>query len=266
MSIKRKILNSVASRKVVYNIQNFFYKNDGYENKELLEQYQKDGIVVLPKFFSQEDCQKIIAILEDSISKEKENKLEKNIKTIKNTQVYNNGKRVIYSFSYPKDFEDIYKIVENPELKSICEYLNRSKLIEMQHWIKRVYAVAENKEKRLMNESWHQDSGGLSMIRFIVYLRDIDEKQGPFQYILGSHTKNIKNPSVYITKNPDKKFIVKGKAGDVVIADVTSGWHRAGIVSQGERDTLQVAYTTKFSDTINKIFNFGSYLNTYGDK
>ncbi len=260
-STKRKLLQSVLSRKIFQSFQSLFFKVT-YKNEPLLNEYKKNGLVVLSNFFSIEECDKILTIVDDTIKICKNGSLySTKIKTIDSDQIYYNSKRLIYSFDFKDTDSYINKIVNNTKIKEICEYLNHSKLKPIQHWTKRVYPRNElQNHKIMMNESWHQDSGGLSMIRFIVYLNDVDEEQGPFEYIKGSHKKEIKDISKYIKNNRDKIMKISGKKGDVIIADVTGGWHKANKVISGQRDTLQVAFMSPLSDKINKLIGFGTYL------
>lgn len=259
---KRKILQSAFSRKVFHKLQSLWYKPGEFRDESLLRVFQRDGIVILPGFFSKESCDKAIGTIEETIVSARQKTLDKKIKTIDNGQVYYQGERLIFSFDFKHVESYINEMVHNPELLAICGYLNQSKLKVIQHWTKRVYARVNNSKTPLMNEQWHQDSGGLSMIRFIVYLDDISEAQGPFEYIKGSQTQEIRNVFGYADAHPEKIIRVQGQKGDVVIADVTGGWHKANAVIEGHRDTLQVACMSPLSDKINRVFGFGSYLKT----
>jgi len=226
-----------------------------------VKKFHRDGIIVLNSFFNTSTCDEVLSIIDETILNEKNNNPSNNIKTINNEQLYHNDKRVIYSFDFSDTDSLVNSLVHNSELKNICETLISANLNFAQHWTKRVFARDSDADadNKLMNERWHQDSVGLNSIGFIVYLDDVDEKQGPFEYVTGSHKQNIDNVYDYVKANSTKAIKYYGKKGDVIIANV-AGWHKANMVTDGQRDTLQVLYISKWADKINKVFKYGTYL------
>jgi len=256
--IRRTILQSRLSRNAFSSVQALFYQPGDESWPELKTNYEKDGLVILPKYFSEDLCNAVLLDIDKAVEKTRCGSLNQSIRTIDNDQVYANGERVIYSFDFGEFNEKVNRIVQNPQLRSICEYINQSKLKVIQHWTKRVIPSSKTIERRLMNESWHRDGGGLSLVRFIVNLNDVRHDQGPFQFARGSHRRSVSRESCY-TGEADI-VSCEGRKGDVIIVNVTGGWHRAGKVTNGQRDTLQVALCSPWADGINRFLKYGSYL------
>ncbi|MDD1428324.1 phytanoyl-CoA dioxygenase family protein [Dolichospermum sp. ST_sed9] len=116
-------------------------------------------------------------------------------------------------------------------------------------------------EKQLETLLWHKDSEDRRMIKVIIYLNDVTEKHGPFEYIpLPTNAlEKVKNYQVdyelwrtnFLGINDEKmkKIIPKsawkscpGKAGTVIFADVRNILHH-GTIRTEERSTLFFTYT-----------------------
>ncbi|MTJ55039.1 phytanoyl-CoA dioxygenase [Anabaena sp. UHCC 0253] len=108
---------------------------------------------------------------------------------------------------------------------------------------------------------WHRDIEDRRVIKVIVYLNDVEEKHGPFEYVPLSYT-SLYNPNYYRIKSKINtsegindetlnQIILKsawkscpGAAGTVIIVDTRRLLHHGTIRTQ-ERSTLFFAYTTK---------------------
>ncbi|MBD2691797.1 phytanoyl-CoA dioxygenase [Anabaena catenula] len=118
-------------------------------------------------------------------------------------------------------------------------------------------------DQQLQTLLWHKDSEDRRMIKVIIYLNDVTEKHGPFEYVpLPSNLLEWLNyyrvdyelwESNYLGINDAKlsKFIPKsawkscpGKAGTVIFVDPRNVLHH-GTVRTEERSTLFFAYTAK---------------------
>ncbi|HLP92382.1 MAG TPA: phytanoyl-CoA dioxygenase family protein [Nostocaceae cyanobacterium] len=107
---------------------------------------------------------------------------------------------------------------------------------------------------------WHKDSEDRRMIKVIIYLNDVEEKNGPFEFIplsctsfpLTNYRLNYQlKKSKYLGINDEQvKAIVPksawksctGKAGTVIIVDTGTALHH-GTIRAEERATLFFAYT-----------------------
>ncbi|MBD2103574.1 2OG-Fe(II) oxygenase [Leptolyngbya sp. FACHB-261] len=106
---------------------------------------------------------------------------------------------------------------------------------------------------------WHQDLEDRRMIRIIVYLNEVDQEGGPFEYIaknsiapvqwLKYHSHRLHKASVdravkSVVPRQDWKACV-GPAGTVVFADTGSIFHRGRLPVASERKALFFTYTSR---------------------
>ncbi|MBD2570827.1 phytanoyl-CoA dioxygenase [Anabaena lutea] len=103
---------------------------------------------------------------------------------------------------------------------------------------------------------WHRDSEDRRIIKIIIYLNDVGEKQGPFEYVPSSFTSGINFYRLYykihnsgISDEMLNKIVPKsawksctGAAGTVILADTQRLLHH-GTVRTQERSTLFFVYT-----------------------
>ncbi len=116
-------------------------------------------------------------------------------------------------------------------------------------------------EQQLETLLWHKDSEDRRMIKVIMYLDDVTEEHGPFEYIPlpANLLERVKNYRVdyelwrsnFLGINDEKimKIIPQsawkscpGKAGTVIFADVRNIFHH-GTVRNQERSTVFFTYT-----------------------
>lgn len=108
---------------------------------------------------------------------------------------------------------------------------------------------------------WHRDSYLYPQVKLIVYLNDVDETNGAFEYIRKSHrlgrklqdvvwgryNKNSKpsrfNDEIINKYYRDESVVLKGKAGTGIFVD-TSGLHRGMPLQQGVRYAFTNYYFT----------------------
>ncbi len=108
---------------------------------------------------------------------------------------------------------------------------------------------------------WHVDGEDTNVFKVLVYLNDVGEKNGPFEYV----PKDCFNPRRrrwsfryhwfwrYFCKDQDiAKLVPKsqweaatGPAGTAVLVDTTSVFHHGAIAQEGERLVLIFAYTSQ---------------------
>ncbi len=112
---------------------------------------------------------------------------------------------------------------------------------------------------RMRSQNWHRDPDDKKMAKMFVYLSDVDEGAGPFNYIKGSHfggrwthifpqnpPKGSYPPAEKIAEviPKDDIFVVTGRAGDVIFAD-TAGLHRGGYAHAKERLMFTAEYSSQ---------------------
>lgn len=113
---------------------------------------------------------------------------------------------------------------------------------------------------------WHRDDPVRSQLKFILYLNDVDQSNGPFKYVTGSHgfcskvftsLAKLKIVSRFegVSSLRTKTYI--GKAGTLIIAD-TSGIHRGALLELGtERKAItSYSYREVIPEHISKLIEF----------
>lgn len=111
----------------------------------------------------------------------------------------------------------------------------------------------------IRSQNWHRDPEDKKMCKMLLYLSDVDEKAGPFQYVKGSHYGGRwggvspqrpplgSYPAEGVVERrvlPADIFTCIGRAGSVIFAD-TAGLHRGGYATGRERLMFTAEYSTK---------------------
>ena len=147
----------------------------------------------------------------------------------------------------------IAEFLNDPFLSEIgCTYINSNN--------KKGFTLGarlEEKENNLgSGGGWHRDTAHQKQIKAILYLSDVSEDNGPFQYITGSHrSKELIKGVIQSKFNPGEtrfsddriKSIIgsdsdairsfTGKAGTLILTD-TRGLHRGKPINSGVRYAL----------------------------
>ncbi len=124
--------------------------------------------------------------------------------------------------------------------------------------------IANNIEEK--SRLWHIDIEDLRVLKVIIYLQDVNEENGPFEYIPLSLSKKIteklKYTHGYIKNQRMERALLDshyqsctGKAGTVVIAATGSVFHRGKIPIASDRFALFFDYTSRLPKL--------SFLNPY---
>jgi hypothetical protein len=104
---------------------------------------------------------------------------------------------------------------------------------------------------------WHLDMEDYKILKVIIYLNDVDETVGPFQYLNAEQTDKICQTLNYqhgYLKTQNIKAIVPedqwqsctGKAGTVIFVDTARLIHRGKVSTSHDRYTLFYDYTSRF--------------------
>lgn len=113
---------------------------------------------------------------------------------------------------------------------------------------------------------WHRDSPFTPQFKFIVYLSNVSERNGPFEYILKTHTsisklkakfnlKKMRFTDDEISKQGKNIKTMVGDEGSILIAD-TKGLHRGKPIETGKR----YACTVYFFENKSSYNNFSKML------
>lgn len=109
---------------------------------------------------------------------------------------------------------------------------------------------------------WHRDTFLQKQLKFIVYLSDVFDENGPFTYVEGSHSVKRKifdfikrprrNMRRYDQYQSNSKIELTGPAGTLIIVD-TSGVHRGKPINYGSRHALTLYLNKRdFSPSLKK--------------
>jgi hypothetical protein len=185
-----------------------------------------------------------------------------------NDQLINHANLVLPILEkYPVDFEQ-YSISIPEDI--ICAHsilytwgLQKQLLNLIENYIERPVAYHGiyfrrdfNNGLEVKSRRWHLDMEDYRMLKVIIYLKDVTETNGPFQYLSCEETQAVKTKLNYVYGylNPQKveRIIPQeqwksclGKAGTVVIVDTARLLHRGKIPTDDDRYALFYDYTSR---------------------
>jgi hypothetical protein len=128
----------------------------------------------------------------------------------------------------------------------------RTKLYYVDNW----YTVPfPDSDERLASQRWHRDPEDEHVVKAFVYLSDVDEGAGPFEYVRGSthggrygdlwpwETGVLYPPPGELegAVAADDRLLLAGPAGTLILAD-TGGFHRGGYSRTGPRISATCTY------------------------
>jgi len=221
-----------------------------------LNELKREGIVVIDNFFTKKICDKIITQIEDFSIKEK---------VIKQKDEGLGGDFRVFGFE--KFSGEVLGFSNNNLLKKmVSDYSNLNLETKSTLAGKVIY---ENHKQTNSGGDWHRDSD-MKELKAMLYLSDVNSKNGPFCFIRGSKDFDFKrrnnkysllrkiiyvlkglpsNPPRYkndlIMNNPEavKKIIkVTGNAGTLVVFD-GSYVHRGDVIKSGVRYSITNYYS-----------------------
>jgi hypothetical protein len=223
------------------------------DHKKILTSIQQNGCYVIEDFLESEVCSKLLLeadkFLKDNpalISSESNDSDSRVYQIDKYSSKFNIEKVDLLADSLFKMFSFIFK-------KSYFMLLGK---------------IISNGNNLGSGGGWHRDSPFTHQFKTILYLTDVDESTGPFQYIKGSHSfSSIKKSCKFLGKNINERrfsneevellkknnvvgevITVTGKAGTLLIAD-TRGLHRGKPLEKGHRYALTRYHFSKKIDS-----------------
>lgn len=218
----------------------------GIIEKKILDILYAKGICVLKNYFSENDIQKFNQEFERIFHERK-----KDIQIL-NKEDCSNDERVFYAEKYSKFIRD--KFSNNKLFDTICKKYTKAPFNK-----KTLINKLRYEEGKVKNSGagWHRDNHHCQF-KTIIYLTDVTEENGNFQWITNSNLKNIGKPPPR-TKNYDTRFFdstveeliknedkcnlvnIIGEKGTIIIADTTY-IHRGNIIKRGERRAITQYY------------------------
>jgi hypothetical protein len=127
-----------------------------------------------------------------------------------------------------------------------------TKLYYLDNWFTVPFAGAS---ERLASQRWHRDPEDEQVVKVFLYLSDVGDGAGPFEYIRGSsgdgrygalwpHGDGVFYPpqdEVEAAVAPEDRLTLAGPAGTVIFAD-TGGFHRGGFSRTEPRVSATATY------------------------
>lgn len=179
----------------------------------------------------------------------------------------NSKKKFLYSYfgtdsgETPVDRNNpFFKFYLSDEILYLCsEYLNYLPQLNYLAVEKTVPALDLNSPQHSQN--WHRDPEEKRTMKVFIYVNDVDESNGPFTYVRGSHpTSKSRYAGLFPQVLPygsypdaarledliDPKDIVlaTGNSGTVIFCD-TAGIHRGGLAAKGKRIMATAFYPSQ---------------------
>jgi len=98
-------------------------------------------------------------------------------------------------------------------------------------------------------ENFHRDNDSVRFLKFFLYLTDVEDGDGPHNFVKGSHTdpkaldrRRLTNDEVEKAFGRERILSIKGRAGDAFMED-TFGVHKGQLPERGTRLLMQVRYS-----------------------
>ncbi len=121
----------------------------------------------------------------------------------------------------------------------------QTSLFYMDNWFTQPYA---GQDQRIASQRWHRDPEEQHVVKVFLYLSDVDEDAGPFEYLQGSQPGNRlghlwpwgeekakPTDEEMAAAAPDgDRLTMTGPAGTMIFCD-TSGFHRGGFAKTTPR-------------------------------
>jgi hypothetical protein len=157
-------------------------------------------------------------------------------------------------FEFEKYYNGLYDLLKIDEkIKNIEFYTGR----KIESWTIMANKICHAKNNKGSGGGWHKDSAFSHQVKYIWYLTNVNEDNGPFQFVRGTNKiKRYGNNPIIATRFEDileneKTELVLGGAGDLLICD-TSCVHRGKPIEQGVRYAISL-YTFNAKSAKNKM-------------
>ncbi|MEP1034892.1 phytanoyl-CoA dioxygenase family protein [Ekhidna sp.] len=226
----------------------FHFKSSSIKNKDknLITELSRQGFTVIENFLSGEECGLISKEI-DSIIKNRNKEIWKDTHA-SDHRIF--GAEIIS--------ESILEFHSNERLKTLGEAYLNTPLVNYMTLGARLEAKTMNKGS---GGGWHRDSTYEHQFKSIVYLSDVEEKNGPFQYVncshrtrsvlktigIGTNNNRYSNEEIeeFIRRQNLKLTTFTARRGTVILVD-TKGLHRGMPIESGTRYALTNYYVGSY--------------------
>lgn len=248
------------------NKKNYDHNLLSEENREHLKTLRKEGIVIIPGFLTSQQAETIRLSVQNKLNEIADSEWEEIIEKVKlpenkfgvttedGTRCWSDARKSDQRCFHAELLSsDIASFAHNNDFSSIASELLERKIGLLGCMANRTRFVEGNLGS---GGGWHRDMSYRNGFKALVYLVDVTDKNGCFQYIPKSskashHLLKTPTPDKYQYTDedvykmtggkPSAIFDVTGKAGTLVLFD-TNGVHRGKPIEQGERYALTNYY------------------------
>jgi hypothetical protein len=233
----KKLVKQILFEVKHYLLTPFNLNHLSAEDCKLIQTLDEEGYVVIPGFFTAQECEDMRNRIDSLMSNSKLNIWRDKL---------NADKRI-----YGADMVDekISGYFRNPRVHNLVTTYEKNKAYEGFTMAARLDFAEKNKGS---GEGWHRDRSDTKQTKFICYLSDVNSEQGPFQFIKKSHKPwhllkdyfkygskildtrmNLEFVDEMIKNEPHRLVELTAPAGTLVIAD-TRGIHRGKPIGKNQ--------------------------------
>lgn len=205
------------------------------------------GYTAFPNYLSDEECEKL---------KVKINNLENAEETDRWRDDQGADTRFFGINRLDEAFSDaFFKSPQFEKVKSVFHAHTDRNIEELESFVMAGHLVSQ-KDSLGSGGGWHRDRYTKRQLKLIVYLSDVDENSGPFQFVKKSYTPGSKLKRIFTLKEKpgqlrfDDKDInfndvknITGKKGTLLLAD-TTGLHRGRPMSDPNKERYAITLYT----------------------
>ncbi len=182
---------------------------------------------------------------------------DKNLGTFLNQNQFNKGEDFFSKIA--TQIQIIDPFITSPQLLKIALDDNLVNLAKSYFETDYIFITGANFRRSYANDlnandtqMYHRDRHTYKGLKIFIYLNNVDEDTGPFQYILKSHknwplmsNRKYRWEDNYIETYYGKKsvFSATGSVGDIILAD-TTGFHKGKKLNKNYRTMLTLNYST----------------------
>lgn len=242
-----KVKASLLIKLLQNEIQSWIhFKNSKGVDTNLIKNLRRDGYVVIEDFYPAEKCDLIRRAIDEIIVEYPE------------ILWVDEAKSDFRIFGAERASSIISEFFSNKKLLSFGEQFLRQALVNHMTLAARLEFKTNNAGS---GGGWHRDSPFENQFKSILYLSDVTEANGPYQFVTGSHTienqfktlgfgKNLmrfSNDEVNAIVRTNNKVIKTfvAKKGTLILTN-TRGLHRGKPIDEGSRYALTNYYTPEF--------------------
>ena len=192
--IPSRFLNLIGLQVIRYLLAKliYFFLSIVFKNKNTIEAYNNNGLCLFKKFLPDDDFNKV---KEEFNSIFEEQDMVRNIYEHEN-DLYDHNSSIDYKLfeienveDYKTKYPNLYKLYNNKKLNDLFKFAEKKQKVKIFMRLERVFT--KNQYGKDANSKWHSDNFHDTHKAWL-YLTDVSEKNGPFNYINKSNNLSFK--------------------------------------------------------------------------